>query len=143
MRAHVYHSSLYHFHFLLCLMTLQDDECDMDLGLLQRAYLGLRFDAEVLGFLPAASGQVEDGGGSHVGSFGVVGVVVGEGGALPVSVEAQGGRGRLGERGLGCRRRDGNVYQEENSESQTNPMVDILLMRAVSEQDNYGGIFLP
>lgn len=65
-------------------------------------YFVLGFGAEVLGLLPAARGQVEDGGGGHVGGLGVVGVVVAEGGALPVTVETEAGRRRLGERGLGC-----------------------------------------
>lgn len=70
----------------------------------------MRLDAEILRFLPAAGGQVKDGGGSHVSGFGVMGVVVGEGGALPVGVETQGGRGRLGEGGLGCSEGRNKLY---------------------------------
>lgn len=55
-------------------------------------YLVLWFDAKVFWFLPAARGQVKDGGGGHVSSFGVVGVVVGQGGRLSVSVQAEAGR---------------------------------------------------
>lgn len=50
------------------------------------------FGAEVLRLLPAARGQVENGGGGHVSSFGIVGVVVD---ALPKGVQTQAGRGRL------------------------------------------------
>lgn len=55
-------------------------------------YLGLGFGAKVLRFLPAACGQVEDGGGSHMSGLGIVGVIIGGGGALPVTVETQAGR---------------------------------------------------
>lgn len=41
-------------------------------------YLVLGFGAKVLRFLPAASRQVKDGSGSHVSSFGIMGVVVGQ-----------------------------------------------------------------
>lgn len=61
--------------------------------------------AERLRSLPAAGGQVEDGGGRHVGGLGVLAVVVaGGGGALgeaPPRRCALAGGGRLGER-LGC-----------------------------------------
>lgn len=67
-------------------------------------YLVLGFGAEVLRFLPAAGGQIEDGSGSHVSGLGILGVVIGQGGALSVTVETEAGRRGLGERGLSCRR---------------------------------------
>jgi len=51
----------------------------------------LRLGAQVLWFLPAAGGQVEDGGGSHVSRLGIMGVVIGQRGALPVTVETEAG----------------------------------------------------
>lgn len=58
----------------------------------------MRFGAEVLRFLPAAGGQVEDGSGSHVGGLGIVGVIIGQ--VLPVAVDGEAGGRRLGEGGL-------------------------------------------
>lgn len=55
-------------------------------------YLALGLGAEVLGFLPAACRQVENGGGSHVSRLGIMGVIVGQGGALSVGVETEAGR---------------------------------------------------
>lgn len=55
-------------------------------------YLGLGFGAEVLWFLPATCGQVEDGSGGHVSSLGIMGVVISQGGALSVTVETEAGR---------------------------------------------------
>lgn len=56
------------------------------------------FGAEVLRFLPAARGQVEDGGGSHVGGLGIMGVIIGR--VLPVAVDGEAGGRRLREGGL-------------------------------------------
>lgn len=56
------------------------------------------FGAEVLRFLPAAGGQVEDGSGGHVSRLGIVGVVIGQ--VLPVAVDGEAGGRRLGEGGL-------------------------------------------
>lgn len=52
-------------------------------------YLVLGFGAKVLWFLPTAGGQVEDGGGSHVSSLSIMGVVIGQGGAFPIAMEAE------------------------------------------------------
>lgn len=57
-----------------------------------QGYLVLGFGAKVLGFLPAAGRQVEDGCGGHVGSFCIMGIVVGQSGSLPVTVETEAGR---------------------------------------------------
>ena len=54
-------------------------------------YLILRFGAEVLRFLPATRRKVEDGSGSHVSSFGFMRVVIGQGGALSITVETEAG----------------------------------------------------
>jgi len=42
-------------------------------------------DAEVLWSLPAACGQVEDRSGSHVGSFGIMGIIIPTGGAFSIT----------------------------------------------------------
>lgn len=66
-------------------------------------YLVLGFGAKVLRFLPAASRQVKDGSGSHVSSFGIMGVVVCQWGAFPITVEAETRWWWLGEWRLSCR----------------------------------------
>lgn len=53
------------------------------------AYFVLGFGAEVFRLLPATCRQVQDGGGGHVSSLGIVGVVVGR--ALSVTVESEAG----------------------------------------------------
>ncbi len=48
-------------------------------------YLILVSDAEVLWSLPAACGQVEDCSGGHVGSFGIMGIIIATGGAFSIT----------------------------------------------------------
>lgn len=51
-------------------------------------------DAEVLWSLPAACGQVEDRSGSHVGSFGIMGIIIATGGAFSITHVQAGTWGR-------------------------------------------------
>lgn len=60
-------------------------------------------DAEVLWSLPAACGQVEDRSGSHVGSFGIMGIIIATGGAFSITtVQAGTWGGGPGEWRFGC-----------------------------------------
>lgn len=66
-------------------------------------YLILVSDAEVLWSLPAACGQVEDRCGSHVGSFGIMGIIIATGGAFSINtVQAGTWGGDSGEWRFGC-----------------------------------------
>lgn len=66
-------------------------------------YLFLVSDAEVLWSFPAARGQVEDRGGSHVGGFGIMGIIVTSGGALSKTTVHAGTWGRCpGKWRFGC-----------------------------------------
>lgn len=94
-------------------------------------YLILGFGAEVLGLLPAACGQVEDGGGSHVSRLGIVGVVVGQGGTFAITVETQAGRWGLGERGLSCREENKLLFLEKLQ--QKNVLYNVKSMHDMAE----------
>lgn len=60
-------------------------------------------DAEILRSLPAARGQVKDGGGSHVGGFGIMRIIVTSGGGLSKTTVHAGTWGRCsGEWRFGC-----------------------------------------